>query len=493
MPIDYSKWDKIELSDDSDVEVHPNVDKNSFIRWKQRDIHEKRQQRNIEIKSILVQLTMYAKLNTRVDYLLSHNEPSSLLNGNIAELLKPEFNDKEKFDYEKLKEEKGDELRKGLRDLSFDKEEIENTPPYNEMVEDLFIQVKEDHPDAATDANKLIQYIKDHRAKIDDILLKQTIKLDELLHQKSMLISSDDYHTGFDRSFLNKDAEEDSKKTEKATTMETIHTPSKLTSSESNNNESKDVDEMFDELKVLPETAEFGRIPKNDHEQSARFLARHPFICTEHQKDSLIMTAFDLQLGGKEDETAQIVHQSLLLQYVSQLVGNKYNKEQTIKAISLFFSKINDESLPAAVAFKQDVANTVNHIKTRCEVIKKEREEQGEEEEVPLIQLRALDDSTELSVNTPQEGTKEYEIFLTKLSKEMQDAIKSGNLDEVNRVFASMKIEDAEEVLEVFNECNVIGVNGVLENEDDFNKLKEQYEENLAEEEEVTPVMDDVD
>ncbi len=43
--LNYSKWDNLELSDDSDVEVHPNVDKRSFIRWKQRDIHEKRDER----------------------------------------------------------------------------------------------------------------------------------------------------------------------------------------------------------------------------------------------------------------------------------------------------------------------------------------------------------------------------------------------------------------------------------------------------------------
>jgi cell division cycle protein 37 len=27
--MDYSKWDKLELSDDSDIEVHPNIDKKS--------------------------------------------------------------------------------------------------------------------------------------------------------------------------------------------------------------------------------------------------------------------------------------------------------------------------------------------------------------------------------------------------------------------------------------------------------------------------------
>ena len=50
--LNYSKWDNLELSDDSDVEVHPNVDKKSFIRWKQRDIHEKREVRKMEYAAL---------------------------------------------------------------------------------------------------------------------------------------------------------------------------------------------------------------------------------------------------------------------------------------------------------------------------------------------------------------------------------------------------------------------------------------------------------
>lgn len=71
MVVDYSKWDKIEISDDSDVEVHPNVDKKSFIRWKQQSIHEKRMQRNQDIKNLEAQLEMYKHLNKRVDKLLN--------------------------------------------------------------------------------------------------------------------------------------------------------------------------------------------------------------------------------------------------------------------------------------------------------------------------------------------------------------------------------------------------------------------------------------
>jgi cell division cycle protein 37 len=32
-PFDYSKWDKIELSDDEE-DLHPNIDKDSWFRWK---------------------------------------------------------------------------------------------------------------------------------------------------------------------------------------------------------------------------------------------------------------------------------------------------------------------------------------------------------------------------------------------------------------------------------------------------------------------------
>ncbi|KLU81241.1 hypothetical protein MAPG_00333 [Magnaporthiopsis poae ATCC 64411] len=52
MPLDYSKWDALELSDDSDIEVHPNVDKRSFIRAKQNQIHMERARRKNEIETL---------------------------------------------------------------------------------------------------------------------------------------------------------------------------------------------------------------------------------------------------------------------------------------------------------------------------------------------------------------------------------------------------------------------------------------------------------
>ncbi|RKP31935.1 hypothetical protein METBISCDRAFT_12990 [Metschnikowia bicuspidata] len=482
MPIDYSKWDKIELSDDSDIEVHPNVDKKSFIKWKQRDIHEKRHKRNIEIKSILIQLTMYAKLNTLVDFLLLKLSGAELLDeSKVMAVLNKEFDPAEKFDYEKLVQEKGDTLRKGLKDLRFEPEETQNTPPYNEMIEDLFVQVKEDHPEARTDADKFIGYIKEHRAKIDDLLLKQTIKLDELLYQKSLLISSDDYHTGFDRSFLNKsiDEEEDEEKEppKPATKKETVSIVETISSPKPEKFEDPADQDLYDQLNVKPATAEFAKIPYTDLSKSAEFLVKHPSICTENQKDSLIMTAFDHQLEGDEATARQVIYQSLLLQYIAQLAGSKATSDQKIRAIKLFFSKLKDPSVPASQAFAQDVENTVNHILHRCEILKKEKQQDPSDEGEALIQLKSLDESTTLEVNRPQDGTREHEIFVLKLSPEMQAAVVSGSLEAVNKVFAKMKVEDAEAVLEIFQECNVIGISGILENEEEFEQLKKEAAE----------------
>jgi cell division cycle protein 37 len=50
-PFDYSKWDKIELSDDEE-DVHPNIDRESWFRMKhrsrvEREEHEEKDKQRI--------------------------------------------------------------------------------------------------------------------------------------------------------------------------------------------------------------------------------------------------------------------------------------------------------------------------------------------------------------------------------------------------------------------------------------------------------------
>ena len=64
-PFDYSKWDKIELSDDED-DVHPNIDKESWFRMKHRSRVEREEQEAIEVKGIHAAMD---KANQRIQVL----------------------------------------------------------------------------------------------------------------------------------------------------------------------------------------------------------------------------------------------------------------------------------------------------------------------------------------------------------------------------------------------------------------------------------------
>lgn len=63
--------DALELSDDSDIEVHPNVDKRSFIRAKQSQVHMERQQRKLQIEAYKHQRIVNDALIKRLSLLIS--------------------------------------------------------------------------------------------------------------------------------------------------------------------------------------------------------------------------------------------------------------------------------------------------------------------------------------------------------------------------------------------------------------------------------------
>ncbi|ODQ78712.1 hypothetical protein BABINDRAFT_8956 [Babjeviella inositovora NRRL Y-12698] len=484
MAIDYSKWDKIELSDDSDIEVHPNVDKKSFIKWKQRDIHEKRAQRDQDIRTLTVQTAMYKHLNLRVDYLLGLPDAEFTSEAARDTALRAKYDPAEKF-------------------VS---EDSQDTPTYNEMIEDLFTQIGEDmtKDGEQLNAETLRRRVVAHRERIGGVMEEQEKKLAQLIEEKSYHISSADMHTGFEKSFLNKSegvAEpskelptkvtlnpKEAKERERPVTVPTPSAPipSAPTPRAPTQTSAPADSQDLDELELLPETERFSYISSKDLVTSAKYLDLHPFIVTEQQKDALIMTAFNAQLEGNAARARDIVHQSLLLQYGAQLAGmtaaNANKKErvvQTQKAVKMFFGKLMSVGPnPAIQGFREDVERTYNHIRERCLVIQQEQPRDNEEGDA--IQLKSLDPSTELVVSLPNaesvdpEEVQRYNAFL-RLPIKMQEAVRTGSLDAINEVFLHMSTDDAEDILEIFDESGVIGINAVLENEEEFLELQEQY------------------
>ncbi|CAL9737131.1 hsp90 co-chaperone Cdc37 [Monosporozyma servazzii] len=503
MPIDYSKWDKIELSDDSDIEVHPNVDKTSFIRWKQQSIHEKRQERTRDIKNLEMQLKMYSFLNKRVDKLIQTLPLEQY--GNMSEVTK-------------------------LLNANFDKNEKctgDNVDPeigtYNEMVEDLFDQLKHDIKKDGKDSsdNALIkEYLLKHRKKIDKVSEEGLVKLTQLYKEKNDHISSEDIHTGFDSSFMNKKGvQEDTAQVEKSLkTLEVANSAQKKADAL----EGLPLMRQFIDYgsgeenldKIAPETLEFGLSSWKDYGKSERYLLKHMEILSEQQKDALMMKAFEFELQGETAKTYQIIHQSELMAYVIELYQIKkipfLNDQEMTQVINMFFQRIinNTADSRGKQSFLDSVTTKYNHVKSRCQLMQREANEQGdgESEENAVIQLRSLDESSELEINMPDFNSADaHEVArceaFNKMPKDLQDALKTGTLDAVNEVLGNYTYEQGESMLALFDEAEIIGVKALLEGgEDEFDQLKEQYdahnkivEEPEEESDSVAPTSDIVD
>lgn len=464
MAIDYSKWDKLEISDDSDIEVHPNVDKNSFIRWKQRDIHEKRMQREQQIKGLKVQKEMYTQLNKRVDLLLSTFTDSQL---------------------------ESESERNNFINSKFDKSEkctleaqTDDSPTYNEMVEDLFTQIENDLKKENLDVNgsNIKKKVIEHRQKIENVLKQIDPKLEEFNKEKIQHITSDDIHDGWNTSFINKKKEEEDKKeknnntksietTQTNKSIETINSPGSIKLLEKK--PSKPISEL-DDLELLPETIEFSKLPSL--KACSTYLLEHPFIACSHQKDALLMKSFDLQLNDDNENAINIIKKSMLLQFSADLLENPPNpnmpRDVRLNYVKQLFNQLEKDNTPGKIAYEQECSRMIDHVKKRCEIIKEEQEKEINEEGVEQIQLRSVDPNSELIVTVPPKGTPEYEIY-DKLPEDMKKALSTGSLDEVNKVFATIPVDKAEELLERFNECGVIGIQALLDNEKQFEELAE--------------------
>ncbi|AMD19008.1 HBR107Wp [Eremothecium sinecaudum] len=476
MPIDYSKWDKIEISDDSDIEVHPNVDKRSFIRWKQQSIHEQRAKRNQDIKNLEFQIEMYAHLNKRADKIMAQLGDEELLSKDrVSKFLNENF----------------DRTERGLGD-SVDPD----MPPYNEMVEDLFEQLEKNAIDEGKnpkDGAIIREMMQKHREKITRVTEEAKTKLQELYKEKELHISSEDVHTGFDRSIINKSSPSDNE-------VSKYMKPAEYAAISSGSNDIKlppprldFITFKDDPMALAPETELFGDITAVDYKKSEEFLLQNLQILSEQQTDALMMKAFEYEMDGDSSKAYQVIHQAELMSYIREIYSMKkiphLHVQELTEVITVFFKKVfyNAANIAGKKSFLESVQKKFDHVIQRCKVLRAEQAEEFQKEgNVETIQLKSLDESTELQVNLPDfdsqdpKELKKIEAFKT-LPKEMQEAVKTQSLDNINEVFANMSIEEAEKILDIFNESEIIGINALLEDEQEFKQLQDQYN-NVAKE-----------
>ncbi|KAI0283910.1 Cdc37 N terminal kinase binding-domain-containing protein [Russula aff. rugulosa BPL654] len=442
MPLNYSKWDQLELSDDSDIEGHPNVDKKSLIRWKQRDIHEKREERNHHIAGLEAEVACNEVLLTR-------------LRGFQTELAQ---SDKSRFssEVERLRTNPSPDAPKT------------NAPKqisYDEMILRLLETIaNEARETAGSDQGKLEKVLEErlefHVNKLSDVTEERRKEKDALLKEKSKHITMDDIHEGFESKYV--------LQSPNLPLSIFVCSPGAVTSNPA------DIDEELPHM--TPSLEEFSKLPLWDFDKSWLFIQNHRDVVVLGASDALLVSAFRAQRAGKSKYAKQCVHQSLILQY-----GEKLGKD----GVKLFFRRMIAGGQSAQAIFRKDVEDTYQHIVTRVEIAKKEEAEGASAGE--QIQLVAENPDTVISFNVPDgpppehlvlegPGTESMDVedarralqlrwdLFCGLPENLQEALKTNELAAVNKVLGDMPVSEAENAVQALD---MGGILNFAEDEED--------------------------
>jgi len=154
------------------------VDKKSFIRWKQRDIHEKRAQRKQEMEDLTLSNKVNKTLLTQIDGIIAKlaSAPDTVDEANIARAFAV------------------DEANLGNAPTG------PNGPSYREMLTSLFAECKKA---TGKDENKKEAYVRElgvHKKKIEDSIAKNAKELEKLEKEERNKITSEGLHEGFSSS-----------------------------------------------------------------------------------------------------------------------------------------------------------------------------------------------------------------------------------------------------------------------------------------------------
>ena len=329
MPVNYSKWDALELSDDSDFEPHPNVDKRSFIRAKQNQIHHQRAERHHQVETLKYERIINDGLLQRIENLLA------ALRSHEADA-----KNSDEFMMQALTECAGDPSQDEPPKPPPGVHSQSQQPRYSQMMASLVDQVKKEmgsEPDSWR--KSYLKGVEGHKTKVIDLQKGLMQKLDELEKEASKKITSESIHTGFDSSSVNKTKPKEKEKPKtsskpKEEVVEVLNPGSlkqdhlrRRDSAQSSGAEA-DVDEPLsnnadlDDAHIEPtkQAKEFAKIKPGDYRACLQFISEHPEVVAERETDGLLIEAFNAQLDHNNSSYAkQCVHQALLLQYCRSL------------------------------------------------------------------------------------------------------------------------------------------------------------------------------
>ena len=381
---------------------------------------------------------------------------------------------------------------------------IEEQPTYSKMMASLVDQVKKDvdasKPDQEERMDSFVKEVGTHKTKVLDLQQQLLERLAELEKLEGSKITSESIHTGFDSSHVAKPAENTTSKQTKTKSATTeLLNPGANDPSHAEGNSERDSGSEADveEEEVNQPVADpslsspipdrsiyatklglaFAALPTGDYRSYLKFIAENPEVLQERETDGLLMRAFDLQYASRGPESKQCVHQALLLQYCRSLGRD---------GVALFFKRIATKDHNARRVFYDDVNSTYARLRDRArEMAKETAEAEAESGDVEQIQLHAVNPGQKINIMVPpamemcstDEEKASRQVF-ESFPPGLQEALATGELDEVNKVLGKMAVNEAEEVVGKLSEGGMLSLEeGVVDATTEEGKAKlEEYE-----------------
>ncbi|SCZ88879.1 BZ3500_MvSof-1268-A1-R1_Chr2-1g04705 [Microbotryum saponariae] len=467
--LNYNKWDALELSDDSDIEVHPNVDKKSMIRWKQRDIHEKRELRKLKLHHLDLENEMNIALLERMRALstATKDEGAPFISREIARLrvAVPDFDGKQFKDGEQ--------------------------PSQDHMILALLTQVvnavEKDGSGEQGRNDRLVAELERHQERLVQRQAEIVEERKTEIAEQQKHITSEDIHVGFESKTMisNKPSAQPNPatsstsaagtklKAKKAEThIETINSPSVLAAEAEAAAIGSDSSDDEDVPDLTGSALRFSKLKPLDFASCFAAISEDPSLLAEETTDALLVEAFSVAMKGASKRARECVEKALMIQYCLKLGKD---------GVALYFKRMTSSDPKALQMFLEDVNGTAKRIIERAHVVAAEKEADrarnpdGKEQ----IQLVASDPSTVITFEVPDGPPPEtLEItgedadeldpdlvreflqrrwdYFSSFSPGLQKALQAKSLEKVNKVLGKMSVEDAEDVVKKLQEAGIL-------------------------------------
>ncbi|KAJ1928653.1 hsp90 co-chaperone Cdc37 [Tieghemiomyces parasiticus] len=527
MPLNYSKWDNIELSDDEDVEVHPNVDKRSFIRARQEAIHRERQERDAKIQGLTRQIQEQTGLLQdfrRLQEVVQRGDAAAF-QCEVQRYL-THFQDRQKaMALAQSQAQAQAKVGGSTSDKNAVAAALAANPALAELSHDDLlggllnrihaeVQGSDSKDDAATVADGLLpaygKQLAEYADRFESDLVKAKAERERLEKEKRHKISTDELcRDGFSHSAVNKaakvptivrakdtgearsgwnsgykaeggQAEPSNRSTATTTQAIEVLNPESVGQSKAPSQPSSSTtaatarpkSAASPQLTVEQIVEEFTHLKNLD--ATTAYISKYPNIVDESISDEILVKAFEAQMSGDATTAKRAVHQALILQYCARLGRD---------GVSLFIMRYRSEPRARAM-FEAEVQTMYDRIRERSAVLLEERRKQPpQSEDVESIQLQSDDPNATVEVDLPDEsvpletlpeGSEERQRreLYEGLPDFFRDALKVGTLEAVNQAFAKMPGAEADKVLEKCMEGQFISIAG--------EKIVDPFEEEIA-------------